>query len=740
MSALQTNLETKTRWVPIDLAAKLLGKNEGHLRRLCTKLQAAGDATKILVNGAHKWHIAASYSPRLARLAIEAGEENGSEFQELLRNTPQTKMAQAQTDAQIIIEFRSRRQLPGYSFESFRESMKMTFDRCPGKSRLYEMDKKCPPSEDFEGIVVALIDRRGRPKGGVCSCSDIAWQHFKGYYLTQNQLSIAKCHRMVDALAKENGWGWPSISHVRRLVTERLDPSSIVLKREGQDAWNRKHLAPMMQDPNAWDVGQCWESDHSVLDFHCRVLKGSKWVRTRPQLTTWIDRRTRKIMGEHISTQGNAYTIRLALLNALKDQANSVPEIVWMDNGKDFMASSITGMTKSARRSSNRSEIEKAEQQAAGILGMLNIKPHFAKHYNHNGKARQERMYGTVHGEFDKEFASYCGYKPGMLDHLDQLAVQKDIMALPTLETIRSKFTEFTEWYNYRSNHSIDDLRDPDTLERLSPVEFYARYLPSKQVVKQDSLKLLEPVWSNKLKVHKNGIGLKIAGMTIRYGELEPELESLVGTDQRVFVSWNPDDTGSVNVWSEDFKHICIAQEVGRYGGLASDKITLADRKAAFSARREQLKRVKKKVKIDLNLTPAEAASKAARDREVAETKARMHEHDRTRDPNDMPSLRLVTTRIDDAPTDIEEQIHRKAVGAEDFDPDDCGSLIEAINEEFNTPKDDDLSDESIFAINRENEPTDLHHEDMGDLMSQSVEIETFVENEFDGMRLVDHL
>lgn len=682
MSALITNLDERTRWIPIDVAAQLLDKSEGHMRRICPDLMSKGLATKILVGGAHKWHIAASYSPRLIRQSLETDADGNSEFNELLKTTSQDKISDAQDAANILIAFRKMRLEKSFNFPTFIEAMTQKYGRSFGKSRLYKMHSDCPPSEDFEGIVVALIDRRGRKKGDIKSCSDIAWRHFCEYYLTQNQRSLSKCCRMVDALAKENGWAWPSESRVRELVNERLDNSTITLKREGQDAWNRLHLAPMGQDPNAWEVGQCWESDHSKLDFHCRVFKGNKWTRTRPQLTSWFDRRSRMLMGYHISEQGNAYTIRLALLNALRDEANSVPEIVWLDNGKDFMASSIAGITKSHRRKASRTEIEEAEQASAGLLNMLGIKAHFAKHYNHNGKARQERFYGTVHGEFDKEFASYCGYKPGMLDQLDQLAIQKDIMNLPTLDEVRAKFAEFEQWYNARSNHKIDDLRDPETFDRLSPMEFYKQHLPSKRVVKQDALKLLEPVWSKALKVQKNGIGLRIGGGVVRYGELMPELEPLVGSDKRVFISWNPDDMTQVTVWSQDYKFICIAQENGRYGGLAQDKITLADRNAGFAARKQQRARAKQKVDfLSGSLTTAELASRAAREREVAETKARMVEDDRTRDPNDLPPLRLAHTRVDDAPSDIEEQQHRKAVGAEMVDPDEFGSIIDAVRD-----------------------------------------------------------
>lgn len=736
------------QWVPIDEAAQLLDRSEGNLRRVCDQLQHQGQAKKILVGGVHKWHIHTIYSPRLRRRAIETNADGSSKIHELLKTTTVAKLQRAQTDMQILIAFRRLRthsacltkDLPG-----FIESMKKQHDRCPGRTRLFEMDKLCPASEDTDGILCALIDRRGRPKGDAPSCSDAAWKAFCDLYLVKQQPSIAKCWRAVRALSEKHGWAWPSHSRVKQMVNEKLEPSMITLKREGQDAWNRKFLAPMEQDPNAWDVGQCWESDHSVLDLHCRVIRGDGWVRTRPHLTAWLDRRSRRLVGWQITPQGNELSIRAAMLSALKHEGISVPEIVWIDNGKDFMARSIGGMTKHQRRKTTRDEQAQAEQSSTGLLSMLGITPHFARHYNHDGKARIERFFGTVHGEFCKEFDSYSGFKPGMLDKLDHQATQRDVMNLPTLDEVRERFTEFASWYNHRSEHAIDDLRDPETLERLSPIEFYTRYLPAMRTLKRDKLVLLQDVWSNPLKVHKWGVSLRIDGNTIRYGEMRPELEPLVGSDQRVFVSYDPEDMGSVTIWTEKFELLCTAMQNGRYGGLATDKIKREDLKAGFDKRRQAKRRVKQKIDVVTGtLSSAELGSLAAREREVGATKARMREHDHTLDPNDLPPLRLVRTRLDDAPTDIEEQKYRMAVGAEDFGGgEEFPSIIEAARDLCLA---DDRQDEGEFdgvsLTDLHNAPARVEDDEFEgvSLTDFNQTTERVEDDEFDGVSILDHL
>jgi len=223
-------------------------------------------------------------------------------------------------------------------------------------------------------------------------------------------------------------------------------------------------------------------------------------------------------------------------------------------------------------------------------LQHLGIDAHFAQPYNHNGKARIERFFGTVHGEFDKEFPSYAGHCSGLLDKKERANRLKNVMALPTIDEVRERFAPWARWFNARSEHQIDDLVDEQTGERLSPDEYYQRHLPSRRVVREDSLMLLEQVFTRPLKVHKWGISLKIGNKTVRYGEHAAELRERMGSGKLVRVSFDESDLRSVRIYDEDFRLLCVAGENGRHGGLSDDPIRKADVQAAHAARR-QLKR-----------------------------------------------------------------------------------------------------------------------------------------------------
>jgi transposase InsO family protein len=654
-------------WVPLDEAARLMGKSEGHMRRLCQRLADRGLARKA----GSAWSLSVAASPRLLRRSVEAvllvgGASDGLEgsaVTESLKAASSAKLADAKARASAVIEFRRWRSRDGVQLSrdlpGFLAAASQRHGLALSRSRLYAWDQACPTSDDFAGCVAALLDTRGRPRAGSTTISDAAWSMFCEVYLAPNQRSIKHCHEIVASRAVDQGWGWPSVSRVKQLVRERLDPSTITLRREGAEAWARTHAAPMGQDPDAWAAGQCWEGDHTPFDFSVRVRRGGEWRPARAQLTAWLDRRTRRLMGWHISEQGNQGTIRLALLDALGRDGVSVPEIVWLDNGKDFCAASIGGLTKSERRGMTRDEKTEAEARATGLLRMLAIEPHFALPYNHDGKARIERFFGTLHQRFDREFHTWCGSRPGMVERKELNAKLRDVLSLPTLEELAERLSAWIEWYNHRAEHEIDDLADRETGELLSPIEFYTRYLPARRTIDRSLLPLLGLVWSRPLAVHKHGVSIEIAGRVVRYGEMQPALEPLVGSAARVFVSYDPADTARVEIWDSQFRHLCTAPENGRYGGLADDRVTSADRKAAHAARREQKRRALARVDLtSLSLSDVELASKAARDREIDETRARLQE----RGHDDPPPIRLVSTPLDGAP---QREAMRQAVGAE---------------------------------------------------------------------------
>lgn len=663
-------------WFPLDEAARLLGITEGHCRRLCARdLAPRGLARKA---GGGVWHVSAAASPRLVRAGRERTERGTSIVNDLLSGATSEQRAASEQRVAVLAEFRAWRSREGVllarDLPSFLAAAEQRHGLRVSRRTLYRWDAACPATADRAGCVAALLDTRGRPPQGSPRCDDRAWEMFLGLYLTPRQWSVAKCWRAVRAAGEQEGWCWPSLRRVHELVRERIAPGTATLAREGHDAWRARHLAPMEQDPDAWAAGQCWEGDHSDLDFDVRVVRpDGSWARTRAKITAWLDRRSRRLMGWWISEQGSSGTIRTALLRALEREDASVPECVWIDNGKDFASAAIGGLTKSERRRMTRAEIDEVNARTTGVLGMLGIEPHFALPYNHNGKARVESFFRTMHEDFDREFASWCGSRPGQVDRDALRAARKDVLALPTIDDLRDRFAAWAEYYNARSEHTIDALIDRDTGERLSPLEFYERFLPARRALAdRGALRLLHQVWQRPVAVHKWGVSLTLGGRSIRYGECDPALEPFVGSDRRVYLSYDPDDLNRVEVWDDRFRHLCTAGRNGVYGGLG--RVSAADQREAWRRRAEQKRRAKRAVDVvAVSLSDAELAAVAARDREVAQTKARLAAQRGRVKPGDLPNLRIVPTPVDGQADRVESSRLRKAVGAE-YEYGDCAT------------------------------------------------------------------
>ena len=658
----------RDEWVPLDDAAKLLGKSEGHLRRLCATLRTRGLARRT----GSGWQVHAAYDARLAKRRTETTEDGQSRVTKLLSTTTAEKRDDATTRAKILIAFRAWRTIASNikrEFPAFQTAMIEKHGDCPKLRQLYNMHERCPESDDFLGCVAALVDQRGRPTADLESVSDEAWSRFCELYLTPNRWSIAKCHRIVEGEASQHGWAWPSKRRVEQLVCERLDESTKVLRREGATAWARRHQAPIEQDPDAWAAGQCWEGDHTTLNFFIRVRREGKWVTDRPHLTAWVDRRSRRVMGWHLSCQGNSGTIRAALIAGLKADGVSVPEFVWIDNGKDFMAASITGQTKSERRQRS-GDRQGDNDRASGLLNMLGIEAHFATPYNHNGKARVERFFGTVHTDFDREFTSWCGDMVGMIESRDRAAVVKDVESLPTLDEARERLGVWIDEYNGRADHAVEDLVDRSSGELLSRDRFYELNLPSLRKADPGSLDLLGLVWSRPIKPSKRGVGVSIGDRKTYYGAHEPRIEELVGSGKSVYVTYDPDDVRTVGVWDEDFRLICRANMADLHGGPRTQAIRASDLRQALAERRAQARRARDRVEIrSVSLTDAERAAEAARRREIDETRIELARQRRDEKPEDLPPLRMVGTPVDGQADEHERA--KIAVGAEAFEAED---------------------------------------------------------------------
>jgi len=615
---------------------------------------------------------------------------------------------QAMHRATALVRFRAWRLDPAVhtdrDYPAFAADIERDLGLAVSRSQMYAWHDMAPGAgADLAAIALALVDRRGRPGGSRVHPS--AWALFEELYLTPNQWSVAKCWRTVDAQARTAGWPWPSRRRIEQLVREKIDAGRACYHREGQSVWERRFKSPLEQDPEAFAPNQCWESDHMRLDFFAQLSTGGKLVGRRPWLTMWYDRRTRRIMGWWIDWTPCGDTIRWSLLTAIKTSPFGLPEIAWLDNGKDFRQAVHVGLTMRERNQiTQRGGYWLDVAQGSGLLGMLGIEPHFAEVYNHNGKSRIEARFNFVHTDHDREYESWCGSKPGQRDKDTLDLVTAEAAQLPTLMDVRRRFAEWVNWYNARADHAIADLDDPETGERLSPDEYMRRHCGQHRVLRDPAaLDLLNSRMTRPLSVGKSGVSLAIDGAgTLSYGDTLDELTPFKGTDRKVIVSYDPDDIRSVRIFDEQMRLVCIAPLNQRYGGVSRDPIKLAAMKAGRAQRKRQLQLARRQVDAAaLVLPPAELAAREQRNMDLADAKARAATEPPR--PDGGPVLRLVTTPIDGQSKAVQTAEDRLAArrGARiAIEPDD-EAPIDLSRAVVVRDTDDDLDDDEPIDLSR---------------------------------------
>lgn len=410
----------------------------------------------------------------------------------------------------------------------------------------------------------------------------------------------------------------------------------------------------MQQRADAYAAGEMWESDHMRFDFFCQTVAGGRLVGRRPWLTTWLDRRTRRVMGFVVSMTPCGDTIREALLRAIKASPVGPPKRVWLDNGKDFKQAAHTGLTRREMREvAARGGYWLDEVTTYGLFPMLGIEPHFAEPYNHNGKARIERFHRTVHEDFDREFEGWCGSKPGDRDADELAIVTADARHFPTIEDVQERFAEWAVAYNHRSAHSMEDLADEATGELLSPEAFMLRKADEKRCLPDPAaLALLEPRWSRPLKVTKRGISVRLDGdITRRYGDVTPELERFKGSGELVYITFDKEDTRRVRVYDSRLQFVCLAPLNAEYGGVNRDAISVAAWKAGRTARRRQKQIAEQRHDPAALLLPdAELAVREHRRQVVADERARINAG---ASPDPVP-LKITRTALDGQAAKVE--------------------------------------------------------------------------------------
>lgn len=226
-----------------------------------------------------------------------------------------------------------------------------------------------------------------------------ALEFIKSEYFRLTKPALAPIWRRAQHMSTERGWTISSYATVKRLI-DREPRWRHVLAREGAETFDR--LYPTQQRDYAdLRVHQIWCGDGRKADVFCIFRDGTIG---RPIVVSFMDIRTRVILGYAIGNVESADLIRLAVKYAA-EKSRALPEEVLIDNGRGFASKLLTGGAP------NRFRFKVKQEDPLGIFPLLGIKIIWATPYA--GRSKPLESFWRTIAEAEKRFSgAYCGNTP----------------------------------------------------------------------------------------------------------------------------------------------------------------------------------------------------------------------------------------------------------------------------------------------------------------------------------------
>ena len=392
--------------------------------------------------------------------------------------------------------------------------------------------------------IVALADFRGSKNNTGNEIADEVWNIFQDWYLDINKPKIAFLYKALTYhFEMENPalLPLPSESTFRRAIDSRIPKSVLTYFREGKKVWTDECAYYLRRDYSTLNSNDIWTSDYHTLDLFVKDDITNEIY--RPHLIIWSDIKSRKVLSMSLRRSSDSHGVFLSFRNAVIKYG--APEMVYFDNGREFLASDIGG--RGRRKTDINADYGKTLFERLGIR-MINAKVA-------NGRAKiAERQFNTMANQFSRMFETYCGNRPGNRPegHLDRLRDEKNI---PLLSEVENELKNYIEgYYNNISSNA-------DGLEKGSPNAAYEKHLLKIRTIAKSQLDELL-LRTTRLQTYKrNGVYVTIGNTKIYFYNSDITINYL---DKKVYVRYNPDDLSEV----------IIEDEQGRYVGKAAREVT----------------------------------------------------------------------------------------------------------------------------------------------------------------------
>ena len=440
----------------------------------------------------------------------------------------------------------------------------------------------------------ALVDTRGRRRYKRPG-PDAFWEILRKLYEHSNRLDLESAHTWAcrawrKALEADPDLGQPpTYQQAWWYYKHHADKRAVYLAREGKKAHRDAVVGYITREAPPRDQG--WEGDHHVMDVPVRVwdAEKTKWVPVRPWLTAWKDPGSGYMIGWHLRCEyPDRNAIERSLRHALERNGGCPPQIIYIDNGKDYQSFAGPANRKigKGKLSSNASIKRALDSRTQSVATRLGCETRYALPYNARAKTI-ERSFKDVTRQFAKMWSGYRGgsiaERPAESD-----GVWKDAPeTLPTLEELSGAFASWVDtcWHEEPSQGKA--------CKGKSPAQSRADQSPYRPAL--DPLTIykafLRPVGERT--VHRGGVVL--------WNHTEYRSDALIPhvLGPKVHLRLDPDDHKKMWIFDAEGREICCAGLKPTLGHFADP----ADPKTAELLKEEQ-RRQRRETKRDRELGP----------------------------------------------------------------------------------------------------------------------------------------
>jgi hypothetical protein len=464
----------------------------------------------------------------------------------------------------------------------------------PSRSTLYVWAAR----QKEDGILGLIPGWSKREKEStLAKAEDPFLEAVKRYYLDQRKRSIKICHALAMQYADDHGCSYRSYDMSKRTV-KSIPPELVSLLRFGDKHFEDNHAPYINTTRVPLESGELWDADHHTCDVIVQVgtrlnAETGKLVPIykRPTLTAWQDMRSAKIVGHVIRAEDPDTDVIIEALDLAMEKTNLIPWGAYTDNGKDFDAFELTGITKKMRWHRRKLRIRHDQNTLGGLYAAFKIDHIHALPYHGQSKPI-ERFFRRFEEEFGKMWATYCGRNPQ--EKPEDLPAQLARGNAPMLEEFTAAFEDWLEFSYHAEPHRGEgmDGKSPNAVweENLKTIracpQELRRILMQKKIGRWESAKEKgKPREFKPLTVDQNGV----VHQGIWYGQYA--LASYHGRE--VFLRLDRQDITRVAVYGVDDTFICWApsnHQLPRNATHAQQTAAIKEKNRAIKAMKESAK------------------------------------------------------------------------------------------------------------------------------------------------------